>query len=490
MPLDSRAAEAFHEMVFRTRDAEWISGAAANLALRVAFDDLRFRFPEFPAVVSGTVEGETLSRGSATRIEPERGELRVHLDGITPDLMLLVERFNRSNSAPTRSACLVLADGTEVTARIGHFVKYGGSSCVIRFLDWEVKRSEPVCWTAPVKRGSLRRTQGNLLIHERKSEGIRSSLTNLLLRGNYTWSLVGKDDEAFAIVETGGVPLQRRSLVADFCALELAFGQHLGIEWLTGVDADGNPVAWSGTSGLDDPGEKQAREPPIPVGDEPVGSWLPEFFAQAARALADDDATAWVFYNAYMDSLSEHLDGSYLKLQVALEALSSPYARGGQPQLVKDRDEWNAWVDEHADAIRSHAAGAGDSEKLLSKVKAAANRPTTDTVERAFATLALTLPPEASTEIRQRNVSAHRFLMNKPDADRDLLRDWNRVRMIRALLVAVFAKSIGYSGPIGGWERDALGGPRPAPWYPAADADRKHRLFGYRRMDAADGPSE
>jgi hypothetical protein len=65
----------------------------------------------------------------------------------------------------------------------------------------------------------------------------------------------------------------------------------------------------------------------------------------------------------------------------------------------------------------------------------------------------------------------------QPGAERDVLRDWNRVKMIRTLLVALYAKRIGYSGPINGWEADKMGNPRPASWWPHSETEEVKRGY-------------
>jgi hypothetical protein len=60
--------------------------------------------------------------------------------------------------------------------------------------------------------------------------------------------------------------------------------------------------------------------------------------------------------------------------------------------------------------------------------------------------LGLDPPAELKAEVRERNRSVHGFLMNRLGTTRNLSRDWDRVRILRELLTAVYARRIGYAG--------------------------------------------
>jgi hypothetical protein len=116
----------------------------------------------------------------------------------------------------------------------------------------------------------------------------------------------------------------------------------------------------------------------------------------------------------------------------------------------------------------------------VNKVKAALLPAATDTVPDALQALGIHLPAEILAEVAQRNRSVHQFLMNRRGTERDLLGDSERLRKIRCALLAVYAKLIGYAGPISGCDRDSLGHAVPAAWWPHGDGDAT-RWFGYAR---------
>jgi hypothetical protein len=328
------------------------------------------------------------------------------------------------------------------------------------------------------------RAEGNLLLREQNAERFNSSTANLLLDGSYTWSVVGEKEAAVAIIDTNGRPLDRRLVAADFGALQLTFGRRMSLPWLVGMDPSGVPVCWKGLAGLawDLPARGCPAEPPIPVSRRAeTGCWSAAFFAAAARALAQDrESLSWVVLSAYLDSLDEHLDGAYLKLQVALEAVCHEVPRPASPLLVADARAWLAWVTAHEEEIVAHAPTSEAGRRLLGKAQSAMNPPSGDTVEDALDALGLSLPTEIKTEIGQRNRSVHTFLMNRRGVDRELLHDWERMRKLRTALLAVYAKIIGYKGPLNSWEQDSWGHPIIAPWWPQTESE-PHRCFAYGR---------
>ena len=73
--------------------------------------------------------------------------------------------------------------------------------------------------------------------------------------------------------------------------------------------------------------------------------WLPMFFSKLAQRLRDDRGLL-IPLTAYLDARVEHLDGAYLKVQVALEAFSrllveEHLASTKKPTvLVRDTAKW------------------------------------------------------------------------------------------------------------------------------------------------------
>ena len=479
---------------------QFVTGLVPDLALRVCFGGLRPIPPRFAAVVGGTVAGKGLPPIISSAFEIDQGDLRCRME--LAEEKGLATLLDRANDPPNLPARLVLADKMEVTARIGHFSSRHVSITAgerpefareVGLLDWTASRagSAPSVWMGVVQGDFAWRAQGNLVVQDVNSTMLRRSEANLLLSGSYTWSVLGDKDEAVVIIDTDGRPLDGMLAVADFCALQLTFGQRLSLPWLVGLDSSGTPVSWAGLAGLarDYSSRKVSAEPPIPAMRWITpGCWTPAFFAAAADALfTKRESPAWVVFNAYLDSLDEHLDGAYLKLHVALEAVCHEVNRPSRPLLVKTPKAWLAWVGERASEIEALAVNPDAAKKLIGKVQAAMNSPATDTVEDALRALNLKVPSELLEEVAQRSRSVHRFLMNGQGRDRVLVDDWQRVRRLRTVLVAVFARLIGYTGPIHGWERDSWGHPVAATWWPHDGREIKQGFFVYRRAASVEG---
>src|SRR4051812_6798609 len=94
-----------------------------------------------------------------------------------------------------------------------------------------------------------------------------------------------------------------------------------------------------------------------------------------------DPHESWVALGTYMDALDEHLDGAYLKLQVALETLSHVVPGPDRAPLVAEPRKWDAWVTAHAEEIRAFGRDHVAAKKLVNKVRSAQNAPATDVVE-------------------------------------------------------------------------------------------------------------
>lgn len=465
-------------------------GVVATLGLRLAFDGLRPPVPALGRVTGGSVNGTKMQEQTDARVELRDGGLAVVLD--VPFDQQLPDSGRAGELIRTLDARLELENGYSLTARRvhvsgRHFGLFEGrepkSTMTLRLRDWIAQKARPSVWIAIIEGDFLGRTVANLRFVERGPKTFRSAESNVRLDGKYQWTLVGAERATFAIIDTGGAEFELKHVVTDFCALQLTYGARLGIDWLVGVDEEGLPVAWAGSGSLvsKQPTRSTTTHPPIPVNLHPGGRcWAAPFFKRSAESLArEGDRSTWIVFRTFMDSLEEHLDGAYLKLQVALEAMSYEVPRPMAAVLVKDPPAWEKWVQNREAEISSHATDPEAARKLMNKVKAAQQLPSTDAVEDAFGVLLLRPPGDLMAELKQRSRSAHRFLMSRPDADgggRDVVNDWKRVRMMRTLLVAVYAKRIGYTGPINDAETDDYGKPQSADWWPSegcAEADQQ-----------------
>jgi hypothetical protein len=322
----------------------------------------------------------------------------------------------------------------------------------------------PKLWVGPIAGTSL--GLGNLSVAD---NGGRVSGSHLRVDANYNWYLVrGKDDRAWVVLDTGGSALDLDRVRNDFLALQLALGVPLRLDVLTGLDDAGNAIA---ARGLQFGGR--------PTRDR-VGRWMndgpvpPDRIALFARSMAlalNKLEVLRTAVSAYLDTAVEPtIDGSYLKLHVALEAVCGgiPGSDGDQV-IVKDSKAWTRWVRKIEAEIRQHALAPEWEEALVGKVHLAKMLPSSSTVADALARLTppLVLCETALAELRKRNIPAHYYVMNKR-RDYVVDRDVGRIDLLKTVLVAVCARLAGYDGPICGWLPRAGDLWRPPPsWWPA-----------------------
>jgi len=146
------------------------------------------------------------------------------------------------------------------------------------------------------------------------------------------------------------------------------------------------------------------------------------------------------------------LELKYLLLQVATEATAYWYlkTRGVEEVEIVAKPKWRAWTALHADAVKE-LAEAGMAEVLLRNVKSAHRHASGRHVAKAFELLEITPPAEVIEEISDgRGAMIHQATMfDEPqNAAEPYVR---RVAIVRATLVALVARIVGYDGPINGW---------------------------------------
>ena len=206
--------------------------------------------------------------------------------------------------------------------------------------------------------------------------------------------------------------------------------------------------------------------------------WEPAFFEAVAKAMnCADPKPFFLAMNAYLDSVDDGtLDGRYLALHVALEALCR-YDEPDLPDLVHNRGAWLSWVKAHEIEIAAHSANPADARILMDHVLQAFQRHrSNDAVQSHFDKLGLDLPDDLRQEIKGRHQAVHRMLMNADDDERrDFHRDIDRIVMVRTLLIAALAARTGYTGPLLGWDRHREA--RPSWWKATADEREARRRY-------------
>jgi hypothetical protein len=278
----------------------------------------------------------------------------------------------------------------------------------------------------------------------------------LRLCGKYGWYLLGasKDELTTVVLDTHGETLSNDTLSAEFTALEFALGSPLQLDLLVGVDANLKPVAAFGPELGFRPLAVALKRAPVPDGYFSE-CWTAALFPRLARALASKDNKVHVATTGYLDSLADHLDGAYLKAQVALEAYSASLVKREDRCLVRDKKAWNRWVTSVDPKLKEHAITKEAAASLVGKVRNAMDAPSSKSVSAALQALGLNPPKEVLDEVKLRNTVAHEFVMTRrtPDHQWDVEAELSGVDLVRALIAIVVARSIGYCGPLLGWKK-------------------------------------
>jgi hypothetical protein len=442
---------------------ENLSQCLAQLSQHGAPAQLEFGVP------SAANWGRHSMTGSVTSVTVDRGALQLEVAGAPVSDVWSAREVLKSDQPPLS---VTWDDGTEATAGRGlmRSVTFGESSRLI--LEGHEARAArggalPRYWVGRLN-VSWRELQGNLVIHGQSGTRIVANQGNLRLDGAYEYYLVAVPNSTephhVLVVDLGGSRWpDRGSLGSDFAAMEFVLGQPLMLTDLVGVDATGRPIAWMGLKFEQHRAESKRLRAPTPTGQfrEP---YIAELFRLVSAHQQRTPERLIVALAYYVESLFEpHLDGAYLKLQVALEATAKHLVgqKSGAVTIVKDRRAWSRWVKSIAPTVRQLAA-VGQEETVLGKIRNAAFIPSGHRVEVAFREFGLELPDELKAEVALRNVVAHAALMSTP-GKRDVSRDVSRVGKVQTLLAALVALAVGYRGRLVGWERNRLGAYEDAP---------------------------
>jgi len=466
------------------RKREILRGPLANATVRVAFNELSpdEDEPELPPIATGLF-GKTPIVGVTGVFTLRGAALEATLMARAPEGLRTLRALHGRLNEPVS---LDLEDGSKVRSPL--------ACCAVRGMDFKADGSEirakatlildnwvhstakaPVLWWGRLPRAHF--DYGNVWV-ERGEEGLNGRVLRLV--GHYTWHLIKADSTCLVLLDTGDRVPGGRELNADFGALQFTLGRVLRLQVLHGLDDDGRTVARTGVAlGFRRTLGAQLHRPPIPPRDQRTEHWAPILFASTARALVVPDSPYETLLIALLDSTIDHLDGAYLKLQVAIEAYcTARTANGGRPPLVRDQPEWEAWVDSHEAEIRAHGRDKQLGQKLLNKIRNNAPQPpSSDAVTDGLATMQLAPPAHLVQETARRNRPVHNFLMNKPGT-RDLLEDLARVRRLQALATGLLAHGVGYRGPVVDLADET---PWPVPlatWLPAT-ASLEPALFHY-----------
>jgi hypothetical protein len=350
----------------------------------------------------------------------------------------------------------------------------GKSSFRCTAFDWawrDAAGENPVVWFASVRgrydgTGNVAvRANGSVHYHGAWLEG--ASLRFFLLEREKSEDL---EFDMLVFAPTSGM-LSAKELRMDQLALRFCLGQHLFVEQMIGVDADGRAVEVRGTHLGSPPRRGHRAAPAIPA--HPRTAWIAPLFTKLSRAFSNrgELVTASTYY---VEAVGRFLDSEYLEVQVALEGLAKALAEHdgvAEPQSVRDRSAWKKWVKDHDTEIRSHAPPGGE-KWLVDRIYEVVRRATGRLVADAFVRYGRPLGDEQQEIVGDRNAVAHTSSMT-PDGTYVVDRDIRKIRMVRSMLVALICVAVGYYGKIAGWDRDSewSGFEAPEDWWPVAEED-------------------
>jgi hypothetical protein len=278
-----------------------------------------------------------------------------------------------------------------------------------------------------------------------RSEGNHVRLVGV----NHTLYLLaskGREDiERSLVIESnaGTGELDLKALETEFMVLEFVLGQTLYFPSLIAFNSAGSPIAWKGLGWGRRRRTTNPRVPPAPLDEE---RYVAKLFRKAAVARATKpDLRLEIPLCYYVESLEDHLDGAYLKLQVALEALADRLIKQTPmpPLLVKNARAWEEYAELIRPTAAKHARSRSDARILMNKLRSAMQRPSTKKVEEAFRQRRVALLPEEMKALAARNRVAHAALMSDPEG-RNVERDRDCVNLVRTLLVRLISLAIGY----------------------------------------------
>lgn len=288
--------------------------------------------------------------------------------------------------------------------------------------------------------------------------------------------------------DNNGPDAQFSHLIRSLCGF--VFGEPLNVGIFRRVTGDGVQPGLVHLGLMQHGLSRTNRQAPaLPLG---CGSTFHTQLVEGLIRLAEDEPDAPVLeaVHLYFAALEGFVESKFLHAWVGLETVArwgmevNRIPDGGQIRLA-DHSAWLAWVRTHRAEIEALAA-PGMAQSLVDRVLSAEiDRPTR--VQRAFRGLGIPWTGEMDDAERTRHGVAHEGTM--PGAARDWDRDLARVGLVHTMLTALFAKLVGYDGPIADRSKTCFkiaGKDEPA-WWLARQVDREidYRGQGIDRVMAA-----
>lgn len=404
------------------------------------------------------VGNEASIEGEALNVELGQAALKLWLD-------------NQESRAP-RALRGRLSGGLTLVAEEAHISL---SSIAARYWHLQTPGRHAELWVARISgfETSPPVGYGNLFLGPQSdSVGERTGPTwgHYCLKGAYQYVLVKRNDrEWFLVFESAGTP-DREALYRDWLALQFVFGRGLYFDTMYGVEAEAVCEVIGGRHGRDHH-HRPRCQPPVPV-NFVNECWVASFFERISLAWrAQPEQRFYVPLTLYLDSLiTYNVQGRYLVLHVALEAfaywISESLPRTTEEPLV-DSAKWRAWLAKNKEELAALAA-PGKKELLLSRIASAGtSKASSRIVENMLAHYNVQLTKEMRAELGGRNHIVHAARM-LDERQVTLAPHHRAIAVVRTMLVALVARTVGYRGSIFGWTRDANGRSQepPSEWWP------------------------
>ncbi|UOG76817.1 hypothetical protein MTX78_09500 [Hymenobacter tibetensis] len=357
----------------------------------------------------------------------------------------------------------------------------GGRRISITAREWQLTRHKPHLWVGRLA-GTFPQGIGNLNLRvEIEDRGSSFSLTNFVLKGSrWTYFLLRKNDKKKTdntlVIDTNGGDIDHILLNNELQILSYCLGQPLYCNFLVGLDEEMQSVAYAGG----DYGFERIlpNHNFSPVPRDSNKPWFTVFFQAITQQLAhlEELSRKQTLFETITLSVESSAEVHYIsretKAVLACLAAARLFVKDEVNLTSLSNDEWAIWIKEN-NALLSVAA-EDTKDLLLSRVLSANEPGPVELTILALKMASLPLNPDLIQAIAESSVllSGRSFETSYKESD-------NRCRRLRTLCAGLMAASVGYKGPLAGWELDEPKwyGEEPATEWLVIDSDVQPSYF-------------